>query len=102
MRDLTYRRVSPNGYRVSFDGVEVGSISQRSHHKRKEFWHWGVDIMPLRDHGGRPPSGDVDTFEDALSAFKLAFMKWHAALPPGLWEKNRDHIAHGSQRWRNR
>ena len=58
----------------------------------RSHWHWGVDTMPLMDHGGRPPSGDADTFEAALQAFKAAFTKWHARLYPGDWQRNRDYI----------
>ena len=34
--------------------VEVGSISERVRHvePRDTYWHWGVDTMPLMDHGG--------------------------------------------------
>lgn len=48
--------------------------------------------MPLMDHGGHPPSGDVWSFEAALAAFKAAFTKWHAELHPGDWQRNRDYI----------
>jgi len=52
--DLNYRLVNrdPPGYRVSFDGVEVGSISKRTDHiKLVDHWHWGVDTMRLMDRG---------------------------------------------------
>ena len=39
-------------------------------------WHWGVDIMPLMDHGEHPPSGDAWSGDAALQAFKAAFFKW--------------------------
>jgi hypothetical protein len=91
---LTVRRVAAYGYRVKFDGVEIGSVSRRLQHVRqRELWHWGIDTMPLTDHGGRPPSGDADTFAEALQAFKAAFLQWHRALPQGLWERNREYIA---------
>ena len=90
---LTYRLVAPDAYRISFDGIEVGSIAKRTHHiKLEEHWHWGVDTMPLMDHGGRTPSGDVWSFEAGLTAFKEAFTKWHADLHPGDWQRNRDYI----------
>jgi hypothetical protein len=54
---LTYRQASPDGYRIKFDGVEIGSIARRHQHvQNRDIWHWGVDAMPLMDHGGRPPS----------------------------------------------
>jgi hypothetical protein len=33
----------------------------------------GVDVMPLMDRGGRPPTGDAETFDAALVAFKAGF-----------------------------
>ena len=84
-------------YRVIFDDgtgpVEVGSISERTRHTRQneKHWHWGVDTMPLMDHGGRPPSGDTWSREAALQAFRAAFFPWvndHA----DDWPRNRDHI----------
>ena len=87
---LTYRAVGPDAYRTSFDGAEVGSVSKRTHHvQQRDHWHWGVDTMPLMDHGGRPSSGHVESFEAAMEAFKTAFTKWHSELSPGLWEENR-------------
>jgi hypothetical protein len=102
---LSYRLVDPVGlgYRVKFDGIDVGSIARRYQHIDHCYcWHWGVDTMPLMSHGGRPPSGDVETFEDALLAFKAAFAAWHAGLEPELWTKNRDYIEHCAERWRRR
>ena len=41
---------SPPGYRVSYDGVEIGSISETvSHVNQLTFWRWAVDTMPLMD-----------------------------------------------------
>ena len=54
--------------------------------------------MPLIDHGGRPPRGDAETFEDALATFKKAFLEWHAAIDPALWQSNRDQIK-ATNRW---
>lgn len=108
---LTYRSVNPDAFRVSFDGHRR-RLDLEAHGSRQatgSLAPWGVDTMPLMDRGGRGPSGDADTFEIALAAFKAAFTKWPAALPPGLWETNRDyirgsaarcHTAH--HRWRNR
>ena len=48
----------------------------------REYWHWCVDTVPLMDHGGNPPSGETDNFEDALAAFKAAFATWYATGPP--------------------
>jgi hypothetical protein len=91
MPDLTIHLVARDDYRISFDGVEVGSISKRTHPVHTHHsWHWGVDIMPLMDHGGRPPLGDADSFPAALDAFRSAFTLWHQSLAPSLWEKNRD------------
>ena len=100
---LTYRLTSeePPIYRISFDGIEVGSISKRRQHIHEhDFWHWGVGIMPLRDHGGRPPSGDAWSFEAALQAFKVAFLRWHAGVPADLWKENRDYIAIPADQWK--
>ena len=83
MPELNYHRAAENGYRISTEGCEIGSVSlqQPQIQTNKMYWHWGVDIMPLMDHGGRPPTGDVEadpndpeaTFQEALDAFKLAF-----------------------------
>jgi hypothetical protein len=43
--------------------------------------------VPLMDHGGHPPGGDVWSFEAGLVAFKEAFMTWHDELRPGQWER---------------
>ena len=85
-------RVAAYGNRVKFDGVESGSVSRRQHVRQRELWHCGIDTMPLMDHGGRPPSGDADTFAEAAVGLQ-ARLQWHGALPPGLWERNRDYIA---------
>jgi hypothetical protein len=64
MLSLTYRQASPDGYRINFDGVEIGSVSKRVNLDQRDHWRFGVDT-PLMDHGGRPLSGKTDTFEDA-------------------------------------
>ena len=46
--------------------------------------------MPLMDHGGRPPSGQALTLDDA-NAFRQAFFSWLDDLAPGVWERNRDY-----------
>ena len=80
-------------------GVEIGSVGKReSHAQQHSVWHWGVDIMPLMDHGGRPSTGNADTFEAALEAFKTAFLEWHAGIDPETWQRNRDHI-NATDRW---
>ena len=56
--------------------------------------------MTLMSHGGRTPSGDTDTFEAALRAFRKAFMKWHATVPPGVWAENLEHKRAGAARWK--
>jgi hypothetical protein len=100
MSEFLYRAASPNSYRVSVEGVSVGSISKRRRLKSQaEFWQWGVDVMPLLDRGGRVPDGEAESFEVALEAFKHAFIKWQAGLPPGEWTRNRDHKkAHAERR----
>jgi hypothetical protein len=70
-----------------------------SHMDGREYWRWGVDAMPLMDHGGRPPGGQAETFEAALEAFKAGFEEWLARIPAEVWELNRDHIKAGD-RWR--
>ena len=93
-RHLFLRRAneSPPAYRVKYDGVEVGSISETSSHVTKlTFWQWGVDTMPLMDHGGRPPSGQALTLAAAQAAFRHAFFVWLDDLQPGDWERNRDY-----------
>jgi hypothetical protein len=42
----------------------------------------------------------MDHFEDALKAFKEAFMRWHATVPPDVWQKNLEHKRAGAERWR--
>lgn len=107
---LAYKRMSENGYRITTDGVEIGSVSLQIRHSKSNqlFWSWGVDVMPIMDHGGRPPRGEIDVeddgieagFHEALEAFKAAFASWHAALDPALWEENLDHKRHGQERLR--
>ena len=106
MRQLTHRRVSENGYRISTGGVEIGSVSLMQRHTKnmRPYWHWGIDVMPLMDHGGRPPQGDVDNleagFHEALAAFKKAFTTWHAKIDPELWRENLDHKRDAAERLR--
>lgn len=92
---LTYRKTSddPEIYRISYDGVEIGSVSHQHRHVQGDWkWHWGVGIMPLMSHGGNVPSGDATSFEDALRRFKEAFTIWMEGLHPGDWQRNRDYM----------
>jgi hypothetical protein len=74
---------------VKYDGVEIGSISKRDQHvEHREFWSWAIDTMPMMSHGGRPPSGEAQSFEQAKTLFEEAFEKWRAGLPPGQFEEN--------------
>jgi hypothetical protein len=100
---LTYRKLNgdPPSYRVKFDGVEIGSIALRTNHlTNTDYWHWGVDVMPLMDHGGRPPTGDAESFESSLRDFKLAFTHWLAGVPADLWQENLEHKRSGQSHWR--
>jgi hypothetical protein len=93
-RHLFLRRAndSPPSYRVKYDGVEVGSISETSNHVSKlTYWRWSVDMMPLLDQGGRPPSSQALTRPHAQAAFREAFFNWLDELEPGLWKRNCDH-----------
>ena len=56
--------------------------------------------MPLMSHGGGVPSGVADTFEDALRAFKEAFLRWHATVPPDVWTENVEYKRAGADRWK--
>jgi len=71
-------RPSIASFSTTAPGGEVGSISERTQHSQQNqiVWHWGVDIMPLMDHGEHPPSGDAWSGDAALQAFKAAFFKW--------------------------
>lgn len=100
---LTHRKMNgdPPAYRVLFDGVEIGSIGRRTNHiTNTDYWHWGVDVMPLMDHGGRPPSGDAASFEIGLHDFKLAFTHWLASVLPEKWQENLEHKRSGQARAR--
>lgn len=104
---LTARKTSdePPIYRVWFDDgtgeLEIGSIAERQRHTGhlNVFWHWGVDIMPLMDHGGRTPSGEAPSREAAIDAFRDAFTQWLADVPAELWAQNRDYKRRGAERW---
>jgi hypothetical protein len=98
MSSFTYRQVTQNSFRVSADGVSIGTISRHTRTGRPAVWHWGVDTMPLIDPGRRPPSGNADSFDAAQEAFKTAFAAWHAALEPGRWENNRSRVAASAAR----
>ena len=91
MPDFIYRAVAPDTYRISVDGVDVGSVSKRVQYgQSREYWHWGLDTMPVMKHGGDPPSGEADSFEDALAALKAAFATSSATEPPDpMDEKNK-------------
>lgn len=109
---LAYKRQREHGYRIVHDGVEIGSVSLQERHTRNNalFWRWGVDVMPLMDHGGRPPSGEIDVdgdpasidagFHDALAAFKRGFAQWLAGIDPGKWRRNLEHKRIGQDRLR--
>ena len=97
--NLTYRQISesPPIYRVSTDGVEIGSVSLWSRRGGEE-WHWGVDVMPLL---ARPtPNGNADSFDDALAAFKSAFTTWLTRVDPEKWRENLEHKRQGQERLR--
>jgi hypothetical protein len=90
-RHLFLRRAndSPPSYRVKYDGVEVGSISETSNHVSKlTYWRWSVDMMPLLDQGA--PAAQRSG-ADAQAAFREAFLNWLDGLKPGEWERNRDY-----------
>jgi hypothetical protein len=93
----------PPIYRVWFDDgsgeLEIGSIAERRRHTghKDVFWTWGVDIMPLMDHGA---SGEVETFDLAIECFRDAFTSWLADVPAELWAKNRDYKRSSAERWR--
>lgn len=83
----------PPAYRIWFDDgtgeLSVGSIAEReSHITYRKSWHWGVDTFPLAKGN---PSGDVLTFGEAQEAFRREFLRWINELPPGSWQRNRDH-----------
>ena len=74
MPELTLRKANedPLSYRVKYDGVEIGSISEQVNHTtHRRYWSWGVDTMPLL--GGRTePEGESHSFEQAKEQFKKA------------------------------
>ena len=79
--------------------MEIGSIScQHDDQRGLENWHWGVDVMPLMDHGGTPPTGTAPTFMEALVAFKAAFLDWRRQPPSGLWQANLEYKRTGQER----
>jgi hypothetical protein len=52
MLSFTYRQASTDGYRIKFDGVEIGSVAKRiSHMGGREYWRWVVDAVPLMEQG---------------------------------------------------
>jgi hypothetical protein len=103
MPSLTYRAVAPDAYRISFDGVEVGSIAMRTDHvQQHDFWRWAVDALPLKYHGGSPPAGDAESFPAAMDVFKTGFTKWHEGFLPGVWEMNRAYLRRTAERGRYR
>jgi hypothetical protein len=96
-QQLIARKVNddPPGYRVWYDGVEIGSVSQKHNHVSQQWsWIWGVDTMPLMSHGGRVPSGDAQSLEQALDRFKV----WMEALHSGDWQLNRDYKKAAAER----
>lgn len=90
------------GYRLKFDGVEIGSISRQDRAGSRSVWHWGIDTLPLMDRGGRTPRGDADSFEAAKDAFRWGFEQWFADLPAADWIENRDYIRYCAERWQKR
>jgi hypothetical protein len=100
MSQLTYRQTGTNVFRVSADGVEIGSISLQTRHVHsiRTYWHWGIDTMPLI--AGRTPDGDTDSFEAALKAFKAAFTAWLEKVPPDKWRENLEHKRASAERWK--
>jgi hypothetical protein len=90
MPQLTYRQTVPNAYRVSADGVEIGSISLQTRHVHpiETYWTWGAVDVTRREATQR-----------RCRDLEAAFTAWHAGLEPELWEKNRDYIAAGAERW---
>ncbi len=83
---LTYRQTSPNIYRVSADGVEIGAILEQTRHVHpfSTYWHWGVEVMPLMSQAVDRPA-ERRGASNALRDFKLAFARWLAGVPPDVW-----------------
>jgi len=82
---LTFRLASPDSYRIVSMALKSAPCRKRvSHLDHQEHWHWGIDTMPMMDHGGRPPIGDAAKFAAALAAFKAAFCAGMPACPPTL------------------
>lgn len=83
----------PPSFRVWFDDgtgeLEVGSISERENHiTLRRSWHWGVDTFPLATGN---PEGETLEFGEAQRFFREEFLRWVNELPPGAWQRNRDH-----------
>lgn len=90
----------PPSYRVKYDGVEIGSISKQHHHvEHRDFWSWGIDAMPLMNHGGRPPYGEACNFDPAKKLFQQALEEWRSRLPPGQFEENLIYKRAAASRW---
>lgn len=88
--ELVPRRSSddPPAYRIEFDGVEVGSISERMNHvHHRTYWAWGIDTMPL--FGGGEPMGEAEDLSAAKAAFREGFFRWANGLQPGDWQRIR-------------
>ena len=80
--------------------MEIGSISKRNHHvEHRDFWAWELDTMPVMSHGGRPPSGEARSFDQAKKLFREAFEKWKDGLPPGQFEENLIYKRTAASRW---
>jgi hypothetical protein len=83
---LTLRRANndPPSYRVNYDGVEIGSISKQYHHiEHRDFLAWGIDMMPVMSHGGRPPYGkaQLQSGQEAVRGSLRELEGWAAARP---------------------
>ena len=98
---LTYRKLNGDlpRYRVSFEGVDVGSIAvQTNYIERSQYWHWRIHSMPLLS--GPNPDGKAESFDAAMEGFKLAFAEWLAKIPSDKWQENLERLQGGQDHWR--
>jgi hypothetical protein len=102
MPELTRRRVheQPETWHVIYDGVHVGTISERSGNPTgTDAWRWSCGFYP-GSHPGECRDGTAPDFQAARDAFAAAWEKYLPLRTEENFEEWRQHDAYTAEKYR--